>query len=184
MDIRSIIYFIGGIYMNSEFLQILLGLAIVVIGAAGAYAISVIASYYKSKKDQILKQIENNKFVKDNELAKDALRTIDMIVSNVVEELDDTMKKEILKATEDGKLTDEEKTNLKNTAMELIKSEISDPVKQAASSLIGDLNNYISTLIENRVTQLKDEKAYGITVPNCFDDDSVTYSGYIDTINS
>lgn len=146
--------------MNADFIQILLGLAIVIIGATGAYAISVIASYYRSKKDQIIGQIENHKFVKDNELAKDALRTIDMIVSNVVSELDDTMKKEILKATEDGKLTDEEKTNLKNTAMELIKSEISEPVKEAASSLIGDLNNYISTLIENRVTELKEESIF------------------------
>ena len=147
--------------MKSEFIQILLGLAIVVIGAAGAYAISVIASYYKSKKDQIIGQIESNKYIKNNELAKEALRIIESIVSNVVEELDDTVKKEILKATEDGKLTDEEKTNLKNTAMDLIKSEISDPVKEAASSIIGDLNNYISTLIENRVTQLKEEKKYG-----------------------
>lgn len=147
--------------MKSEFIQILLGLAIVVIGAAGAYAISVIASYYKSKKDQIVGQIESNKYIKNNELAREALRIIESIVSNVVEELDDTVKKEILKATEDGKLTDEEKTNLKNTAMDLIKSEISDPVKEAASSIIGDLNNYISTLIENRVTQLKEEKKYG-----------------------
>lgn len=147
--------------MKSEFIQILLGLAIVVIGAAGAYAISVIASYYKSKKDQIIGQIESNKYIKNNELAREALRIIESIVSNVVEELDDTVKKEILKATEDGKLTDEEKTNLKNTAMDLIKSEISDPVKEAASSIIGDLNNYISTLIENRVTQLKEEKKYG-----------------------
>lgn len=143
--------------MNADFIQILLGLAIVVIGAAGAYAISVIASYYKTKKDQIIGQIENHKFVKDNELAKDALRTIDMIVSNVVNELDDTIKKEILKATEDGKLTDSEKEMLKTKAMDLIKSEISEPVKQAASSLIGNLDNYISTLVENRVTENKEE---------------------------
>jgi hypothetical protein len=146
--------------MKADFIQILLGLAIVVIGAAGAYAISVIASYYKTKKDQIIGQIENHKFVKDNELAKDALRTIDMIVSNVVSELDDTIKKEILKATEDGKLTDSEKEMLKTKAMDLIKSEISEPVKEAASSIIGDLNNYISTLIENRVTELKEESIF------------------------
>jgi hypothetical protein len=144
--------------MKNDFIQILLGLAIVIIGATGAYAISVIASYYRTKKDQLMNQIMSNKYIEDNEIAKDALKTIEMIVSNVVNELDDTVKKEILKTTEDGKLTEEEKTDLKNTAMELIKSEISDPVKQAASSIIGDLNNYISTLIENRVTKLKDEK--------------------------
>jgi hypothetical protein len=144
--------------MKNDFIQILLGLAIVIIGATGAYAISVIASYYRTKKDQLMNQIMSNKYIEDSEIAKDALKTIEMIVSNVVNELDDTVKKEILKTTEDGKLTEEEKTDLKNTAMELIKSEISDPVKQAASSIIGDLNNYISTLIENRVTKLKDEK--------------------------
>ena len=148
----------GGVTMKNDFIQILLGLAIVIIGATGAYAISVIASYYRTKKDQLMNQIMSNKYIEDNEIAKDALKTIEMIVSNVVNELDDTVKKEILKTTEDGKLTEEEKTDLKNTAMELIKSEISDPVKQAASSIIGDLNNYISTLIENRVTKLKDEK--------------------------
>lgn len=156
----------GGRIMNNEFIQILLGLAIVVVGAAGAYAISTIASFYKSKKDEILGQIASNKYINDSEIAQDALRFIENIVSNVVEEVDDTVKKEILKATEDGKLTDEEKTKLKTMAMDLVKSEISDPIKEAASSLIGNLDNYISTLIENRVTEMKEEDDFVVDLSN------------------
>ena len=148
--------------MNNEFIQILLGLAIVVIGTAGAYAITSIAAFYKSKRDQILEDLESTKLFKNNDIAKDALKFIDSIIFNVVSELDDTIKKDLLKATEDGKLTDEEKTMLKNKALELVKSQISDPIKEAATVLVGDIDSYISTVIENQVTEIKAEKDDGI----------------------
>lgn len=148
--------------MNNEFIQILLGLAIVVIGTAGAYAITSIAAFYKSKRDQILEDLESTKLFKNNDIAKDALKFIDSIIFNVVSELDDTIKKDLLKATEDGKLTDEEKAMLKNKALELVKSQISDPIKEAATVLVGDIDSYISTVIENQVTEIKAEKDDGI----------------------
>ena len=144
--------------MKNEFIQILLGLAIVLIGTAGAYAITTIASFYKSKRDQILEDIESTKFFKNNDIAKSALTFINSIISNVVTELDDTVKKDLLKATEDGKLTDEEKAMLKNKAIELVKSQISDPIKEAVSILVGDIDSYIGTVIENQVTDLKNDK--------------------------
>lgn len=153
--------------MNNEFIQILLGLAIVVIGTAGAYAITSIATFYKSKRDQILEDLESTKLFKNNDIAKDALKFIDSIIFNVVSELDDTIKKDLLKATEDGKLTDEEKAMLKNKALELVKSQISDPIKEAATVLVGDIDSYISTVIENQVTEIKAEKDDGIF--NVFD---------------
>jgi hypothetical protein len=94
---------------------------------------------------------------------------VDEIIGNVVNELDDTVKKEILAATEDGKLTDEEKIKLKDMAIELINKEVSESIKDFATSIVGDLDSYISTVIENKVTQLKADKDDDIvlSLPEC-----------------
>lgn len=152
--------------MSNDFIQILLGLAIVLVGAAGAYAITAIASFYKSKREQLLNDIEQTNLVKYSAIAKDAVETVDRIVYNVVNELDDTVKKEILKATSDGKLTDEEKTRLKDMALKLINEQISDSIKEFATSIVGNLDSYISTIIENCVTEIKSDKESDI--PNFF----------------
>lgn len=144
--------------MSNDFIQIILGLTIVVLGAAASYAIATIASYYKSKREQLLNDIEQTNLVKYSAIAKAAVETIDTIVMNVVTELDDTVKKEILAATSDGKLTDEEKEKLKKLAMDTINLEIADPIKEFAASIVGNLDAYISTAIENCVTELKTGK--------------------------
>lgn len=155
--------------MSNEFIQILLGLAIVLVGSAGAYAISTIASFYKSKRDQLIAEIETSNIIKYSKIARDAVYTVDEIIGNVVNELDDTVKKEILAATEDGKLTTIEKVNLKNKAIELINKEVSESIKDFATSIVGDLDSYISTVIENKVTQLKADKDDDIifSLPEC-----------------
>ena len=155
--------------MSNEFIQILLGLAIVLVGSAGAYAISTIASFYKSKRDQLIAEIETSNIIKYSKIARDAVYTVDEIIGNVVNELDDTVKKEILASTEDGKLTDEEKTKLKDMAIELINKEVSESIKDFATSIVGDLDSYISTVIENKVTQLKADKDDDIifSLPEC-----------------
>jgi len=158
--------------MSNDFIQIILGLTIVLIGAAASYAIATIASYYKSKREQLLNDIEQSNLVKYSAIAKSAVETIDTIVMNVVTELDDTVKKEILAATSDGKLSEEEKTKLKNMAMDIINREIADPIKEFAASIVGDLDTYISTAIENCVTELKAGKnPFTISMPY----DSGTY---------
>ena len=78
-----------------------------------------------------------------------------IIVFNVVSELDDTVKKEILKTTSDGKLTEDEKESLKNMAMKMVNEQIADPIKELATNIVGNLDNYISTIIENCVTSLR-----------------------------
>lgn len=152
--------------MSNDFIQIILGLTIVLIGAAASYAIATIASYYKSKREQLLNDIEQSNLVKYSAIAKSAVETIDTIVMNVVTQLDDTVKKEILAATSDGKLSEEEKTKLKNMAMDIINREIADPIKEFAASIVGDLDAYISTAIENCVTELKAGKnPFTISMP-------------------
>ena len=152
--------------MSNDFIQIILGLTIVLVGAAASYAIATIASYYKSKREQLLNDIEQSNLVKYSAIAKSAVETIDTIVMNVVTQLDDTVKKEILAATSDGKLSEEEKTKLKNMAMDIINREIADPIKEFAASIVGDLDAYISTAIENCVTELKAGKnPFTISMP-------------------
>lgn len=148
----------GGRYMKTEFIQVLLGIAIVVIGVAGAYAITAVAAFYISKREELLKEAESLAFIRNNDLAKEAVELIDNIIHNVVLQLDDTVKKELLAATKDGKLTEEEKIRLKNMAVDLVMDQIAEPLKEKASSIIGELPVYISTVIENYVTRLKAQK--------------------------
>ena len=162
--------------MPQDFVQILLGFAIVIVGAAGAYAIASIASFYKSKRQQLLNDIESSNLIKYNAIAKEAVHTVDNIVMNVVTQLDDTVKKELLAATSDGKLTDEEKTKLKNMALGLINEQISETIKDFSSAIIGNLDSYISTVIENCVTTIKEEKMD-------LDDDDDFNGPYIDPSN-
>jgi hypothetical protein len=162
--------------MNTEFVQILLSIAIVIIGIAGAYAITAVASFYKTKREQLLKDAESIAFIRDNDMAKEAVELIDQIIYNVVCQLDDTLKKELLNDTKDGKLTEEEKVRLKNMAMDLVTDQIAEPLKEKASSIIGSLPEYVSTVIENHVTKLKAKKAaeeYLITLDDELPDDEI-----------
>ena len=149
--------------MSNDFIQIILGLTIVLIGAAASYAIATIASYYKSKREQLLNDIEQSNLVKYSAIAKSAVET----------ELDDTFKKEILAATEDGKLSTMDKVKLKNKAMDIINLEIADPIKEFAASIVGDLDAYISTAIENCVTELKAGKYPFVTLESYDSSDDV-----------
>lgn len=159
--------------MSNDFMQIIIGLTIVILGAAASYAISTIASYYKSKREQLLNDIEQTNLVKYSAIAKSAVETIDTIVMNVVTQLDDTVKKEILAATSDGKLSDEDKEKLKNMAIDIINLEIADPIKEFAASIVGNLDAYISTAIENCVTELKADKNPFVTLESYDSSDDV-----------
>ena len=141
--------------MEPTFLDIIIGIAIVAIGAAGAYAITAFASYFKSRKAELESFIYTNEVVANNDQVKNALETLSTIVDNVVNALNSTFKKELLNATSDGKLTKEDGKLLRDKAVELVIAEVADPMKDLLSDTIGNLSEYVKTLIENSVEKAK-----------------------------
>lgn len=143
---------------NANFVQILLGLVIVCLGVAGAYIISAIASYYNKKRDEIANDISSTINKTNNTNIDTAIKRVMTIVDNVVKALNETYKQDLLKATEDGVLTDEEKKLLRDKAVELIKAEVSDGVKDILQDVIGNFDEWIKTLIELAVAANKKKK--------------------------
>lgn len=141
--------------MEPTFLDIIIGIAVVAIGAAGAYAITAFASYFKSRKAELESFICTNEAVANNEQVKNALETLSTIVDNVVNALNTTYKKELLSVTADGKLTKEDGKLLRDKAVDLVIAEVADPMKDLLSDTIGDLSEYVKTLIENAVEKAK-----------------------------
>lgn len=143
---------------NANFVQILLGLVIVCLGVAGAYIISAIASYYNKKRDEIANDISSTINKTNNTNIDTAIKRVMTIVDNVVKALNETYKQDLLKATEDGVLTAEEKKLLRDKAVELIKAEVSDGVKDILQDVIGNFDEWIKTLIELAVAANKKKK--------------------------
>lgn len=143
---------------NANFVQILLGLVIVCLGVAGAYIISAIASYYNKKRDEIANGISSTINKTNNTNIDTAIKRVMTIVDNVVKALNETYKQDLLKATEDGVLTAEEKKLLRDKAVELIKAEVSDGVKDILQDVIGNFDEWIKTLIELAVAANKKKK--------------------------
>lgn len=140
---------------NTSFIEILLGLVIVCLGVAGSYIISTIASYYKSKRNEIVSNVSSAVNKTNNTNIDTAIKRVIGIVDNVVNALNDTYKKELLEATADGKLDDVEKKMLRDKALELVKVEVGDGVKDIIKDVIGDFDEWVKTLIELAVTASK-----------------------------
>lgn len=139
----------------SDVANVVLSIMIVAVGAAIAYGITVIASYFNAKKEDILACIDQMTAQSNGLRIDDAMKQVVKIVSDVVNALNDTYKQELLNATGDGKLTEEEKVLLRTKALELIDAEVSEPLKELISTVIGDFDEWVRTLLENAVTNAK-----------------------------
>ncbi len=139
----------------SDVANVVLSIMIVAVGAAIAYGITVVASYFNAKKEDILACIDQMTAQSNGLRIDDAMKQVVKIVSDVVNALNDTYKQELLNATGDGKLTEEEKVLLRTKALELIDAEVSEPLKELISTVIGDFDEWVRTLLENAVTNAK-----------------------------
>ena len=139
----------------SDVVNVVLSIMIVAVGAAIAYGITVVANYFNAKKEDILACIDEMSEQSKNMRIDDAMKRVVEIVSNIVNALNDTYKKELIAASSDGKLTEEDKILLRNKALELIDAEVSEPLKDLISTVIGDFGEWVRTLLENAVTAAK-----------------------------
>ena len=138
-----------------DVVNVVLSIMIVAVGAAIAYGITVVANYFNAKKEDILACIDQMSEQSNGMKVDEAMKQVINIVSNVVNALNDTYKKELIEASKDGKLTEEDKINLRNKALELINAEVSEPLKELISTVIGDFGEWTRTLLENAVTAAK-----------------------------
>lgn len=130
-------------------------LLIVVVGIAASYAITKLAEFWKSKSASLTAAADakftDTKMDWLNYLLAHATNVID----DIVNALNDTYKKELLEATSDGKLTEDEKKLLLEKGKELVYSEIPENVMEELSEIVGDMEEWVRTKIENSVTDAK-----------------------------
>lgn len=138
--------------MSEELMNILnpvISVVVIALGAMIAFAIGKLASFWSAKR----KEIEGSfaEFAKQNNLsfATQILSHLFDVIDSVVKSLNDTWKKEMLSATEDGKLTEDEKKLLLTKAIELVKVELPNAAWDALECIVGDVEEYIRTKIEN-----------------------------------
>ena len=92
--------------------------------------------------------------IKD-EKAQIAINTIDNIITDTVKEVETTMKKQMLEAAEDGKLSSDEKKALKANAKYAAINALKIEVIEASQALIPDLGKYVDSKIESIIFDIK-----------------------------
>jgi hypothetical protein len=84
-----------------------------------------------------------------------ALDHVDRVTSTVVDSLTQTMAASLKEAAADGKLSADDISNLKNSAIAQTTALLSSSVASAATAAVGDLSSYIATKIEAQVLAQK-----------------------------
>lgn len=143
-----------------------LGVVTTVGGILVAFLISKFASYWNSKREELEVLISGEKKDTRLRLISYLLTHLFDVIDSVVKSLNDTWKKEMLDSTADGKLTKEEKDKLLDKAIDLVKVELPESAWDELSEIIGDVNEYIRTKIENAISLQKEGKKLSDTLKN------------------
>lgn len=139
-----------------NFDQTMYGVLATIASAAGAVLIALLpkAKSYVEEKIQAVK----------NDSVRAALDQALDILTNVVETVVSSLEQTtvgVLKAEANGQLTAENAQLVKNKAITQIKAVISAEMLQLLQSQFGDLDTYISHLIENTVFNIKSASVAG-----------------------
>jgi hypothetical protein len=86
-----------------------------------------------------------------SELLHHAMNTLGTVAQNTVSALMQTEVKALKAAAADGKLTDEEKSNMKRKAIETIKMAVADEALDVLKRANTNLDAYLDTLVESTV---------------------------------
>ena len=119
----------------------LIGIATVAI----SIGIAKFASYLKVKTDDVMLQY--------------AIAATEAAAINVVQSLNQTVVNDLKNASEDGKLTQEEVITISTSALNMLKESLSSETIKAIEGAFGNLDTYLSNLIEKTVLKCKDPQA-------------------------
>lgn len=138
-----------------EFFESLKSFAFVAIVTVACVLGAKIVSFLNEKiKDSLTKAAENSK-LNEIDAAHQAMADIIDIIHDTVERLNETMKSEIIKASQDGKITPEEGKQIFNEAMRIIKTCVPESTIEDLSSIVGDIDEWITNQIEIWVAKTK-----------------------------
>lgn len=123
---------------------------IVILGALIAVATNRLINYLETKTKNIK---ENN----TKQLANQALNDLNEIIKKNVGAAQATLVQVAKEANEDGKLTKEDGDKIKEAVCIKIKSQLSDLNRQYIAKEIKNLDNYISSMVEYYLAQIKNQ---------------------------
>lgn len=131
--------------------QVLVNLAIGMIGLLGAYALF----YLQKAVVRVKAETEKLKSAVSRELLLDALDDVANLVSITVESIEQTTAAALRAAVKDGTTDREELLALGKKAFDSVKSRITPEAQMIITENLGSFNEYLSNMIEAKVLELK-----------------------------
>lgn len=115
-------------------------------------ALSVVSSVVSWVGFEIAKYVRTKT---KNEKINNALAAVTDTVESVVAELDETVVRELKKASSDGRISSGDALKIKTEAVESVKKQLPGVVKSAVSMSAETLDLFIKTRIERAVSEKK-----------------------------
>ena len=123
---------------------------IVILSAMIVVATNKVINYLETK-------TKNIKETNTKQLANQALNDLNEIIKKNVGAAQTTLVQVAKEANEDGKLTKEDGDKIKEAVCIKIKSQLSDLNRQYIAKEIKNLDNYINSMVEYYLAQLKNQ---------------------------
>lgn len=142
--------------IQSALSTLLQTVTVAVITAVGAITVA----YIGILKKQALAKIETLQDENAKKALSNAVNSVDEIITTVVTSIEQEEKQEVLKAMEDGKVTRDELTKLKDVAVDRVKQQLLPDTVKLLEQSFGDLSAYISQKVSEQVFNLKQQNKY------------------------
>lgn len=141
-----------GINIDMDTLEVVMAVAVPAFIILLSWMARLIAAFIEIKVTEIKEKIKNDKIKACIDIvANDAVNIVYMLNQTVVDGLKE--------GSIDGKLTAEDAANIKAQAFNMLLNTISQDVKNTINDVYGDLDTYLSNVIEKTVVQAKVDSA-------------------------
>ena len=141
--------------LNTELQSQLIQLIQIIIGGclsiASIYAVILINKYTNIAKEK-LNSIQDKNGKEKLNVAMDRLNSL--LVTNITN-TENTLKKTLIEASKDNKLTKEDFDLLKNNVAENVISQLSNDTTDIISKEVGDINDFVNIKLEEVLANLK-----------------------------
>ena len=137
--------------LTSEVIQAFIGIVSVLL----TYTIHRLSTYIKTKTN--------------NEKMNYALSLIDNILTVAVKQMEQTSKKQLIKASKNGKLTASQKRILRHKAVDIALCSLTYATQKEVMKVIPDLRDYAFSKVEGIVHDIKISKYSGNTTNKILD---------------
>lgn len=126
-----------------------------VLAIASVYATMFVANVTKKAKVELQKVKDE----KAKELLNENLDRVDALLRTNIVAMENTLKKELIKDIEDGKLDKEEAKLLVNNVKKNVLNQLSNESLTVLNEGLNDLNGYIGARLEEILVEVKNNNA-------------------------